>query len=237
MKVLADNPVLATDIYKKNLFLFVAPSGAGKTTVLTEQFERLSTFFDLDLRVSFLETNLDKSKREHKLFSEAFSKKSYFTIAHIENLNKVFISRSILCHFDLHTILRKNIPIMEYKKESFSRQIYIRLKNLGRLPKRSDFDLLNKQKNDYLMKAFLTDEFFSIFDKVVVINFFCDYSLNQERLIKRKGRAKFGYPNKWAEDVHNELYECWLRNIQILKPFHILNLLATRDGFELMNKS
>jgi len=61
------------------------------------------------------------------------------------------------------------------------------------------------------------------FDEVVVITLHCPYERNQEQLLKRTGRRKFGHPRKWASLVHSELYNCWRRNIKILNPILAIN--------------
>jgi DNA repair ATPase RecN len=217
----------------KTLFLLAAPKGAGKSTLLKFGFDKLGTILGPKIQDEFLETNLDKARLEYTNFYEARNRESYFHVAHVPFLRaQKPANRSHLIHVDIYNVLRNLAVNSKYLTNQQLNELTSGKISLDKV--RQDLELLDKSTNDFVLQTFLDEPFFQKFERIVNITLHCDYNRHQEQLLDRDKEFGFGHPDPSAREIQSEMYDCWSRNISLLKPLANLNITFGPNGYQIL---
>ena len=201
----------------KTLFLLAGASGSGKTTLLHKSYLNDLKIFGEEYHESFLSTNHDRSGKEYKKYEVARGKHSYFKSFHIPRLRlEEALPSCVLVHMDITFVLRKLVVTHSEKLDPC-----LLKDNSIFSAKRREEDILDKKRNDVLLRNYFNDSFFSRFDTIVVNTLFCEFRRNCKQIMKRSdGIMPFNSDIQVAKKIHSECYKCWRRNLDVLSASH-----------------
>lgn len=201
----------------KTLFLLAGASGSGKTTLLRKSYLNSLRIFGEKYHELFLLTNQDRSGKEYKKYEVAKGKHSYFKSYHIPRLRlEESLPSCVLIHIDITFVLRKLVITHSEKMDPC-----LLKGNPLFSARRREEDILNKKKNDVLLRNYFNDSFFGRFDSVVVNTLFCEFRRNCRQIMKRSDEIMALDPDiRAAKKVHSECYNCWQRNLDVLSTSH-----------------
>lgn len=194
----------------KTLLLLAGCAGAGKSTLLDLAYANAWPIFGDRHQKAFQSINADRIPQTHD-FKTALQHNTHFHAAHLPQLRvRDSLPATVLIHIDLHNLL-KNLCIVHARDREKVKRVLVRFP-------RDDSNLLFKKLNDFLLRDYLDDPFFKRFDKIAVNTLLCEFNKNQEQFSNRTQRKLFDTTPEMAIQIHQELYDCWRRNIACLKP-------------------
>jgi hypothetical protein len=228
------------DAESKTLFIVAGPCGSGKSSIIRTAYQLDLQLFGEEFHSAFRQANLDLSGEEYDDYSTALSNNSFYQASHVKLLSREpVLPPCVLLHLDLYQILRGiDRSYWPHKlKKRYLRSSFNRMSST-KLIKRSFEDLMSKNDNDLMMKAFLSKKVFRRFRNIAVVTVECNFRKNSEQLALRKSCSGgqwmkyFSAPEGVAKAIHNELYRCWFKGIKSLDPIR-LSRIVINDSDEL----
>ena len=216
----------------KTLFLLAASRAAGKSTLLKHGFDRLGELVGPNHIDQLLETDVNQTRVDLENFTDARNRQSFFRAGHLMFLRaEKPANRSQLIHVDIYNVLRNLAVNPDYltsqqRKKLVKKGIY--------QTRQRDYELLEKRRNDFILRNFLKEPFFQEFGRLVIITLNCDYEQNQNQAFERDGEYLYGYPDPSAKEIHSEIIDCWKRNVLRLKPFANFEIIHGPNGYEIL---